>query len=226
MSRFWVTAQILEKCTEWPKWPWHVQGQNTNMHAMHTPLSLSEAQIFVPLALRWAVLGLHSFLGKVAIWYNIWKSCLSTPGGHNWANFCSTGTSFQDAGWFSKLPYIWAWNLAIRQSCTYTCTLFLPQAVKLELIYALRAAVSKIRADFQTCHIWAWNLAIPKFQKLHINSLSTPGTQNWAYFRSMSSGSRDMGRFSKLPYLGKCQKCHRWTLKQVHAMPPPQLVTC
>ena len=32
--------------------------------------------------------------------------------------------------------------------------------VKIELIFALRAAVAKIRADFQNCHIWTWNLAI------------------------------------------------------------------
>ncbi len=48
-------------------------------------------------------------------------------------------------------------------SCTYT--LFLPREgggveiefmlIEIELILALWAAVSKIRADFQTCHIWA-----------------------------------------------------------------------
>ena len=58
------------------------------------------------------------------------------------------------------------------RSCIYS--LFLPQGVAVELILALWAAVSKIRADFQNCHIWAWNLPIgqsshwPKFQKLHI----------------------------------------------------------
>ena len=65
--------------------------------------------------------------------------------------------------------------------------LFLPQGVKIGLSFALQAAVSGIKADFQTCHIWAWNLAIgqstrsctytlfwPKYQKLHIYSLSTP----------------------------------------------------
>ncbi len=47
-------------------------------------------------------------------------------------------------------------NLAMGQgskSCTYT--LFLPQGVEIELIFALRAAVSEIWAHFQNCHIWA-----------------------------------------------------------------------
>ncbi len=46
----------------------------------------------------------------------------------------------------------------------------------MELIFALWAAVSKIRSNFLTCHIWAWNLAShekwPKFQKLHIHVYS------------------------------------------------------
>ncbi len=62
MSRFWVTAQFLEKCT---KWPWHVQGQKYQHVCSVHPLPLSEAQIFVPFALRWAVLELHGFFAKV-----------------------------------------------------------------------------------------------------------------------------------------------------------------
>ncbi len=65
-----------------------------------------------------------------------------------------------------KNCHIWAWNLAIGQtsrSCMYTD--FLPQGVKIELIFALRAVISEIGADFQICHIWAWNNF---FQKLHI----------------------------------------------------------
>ena len=32
-------------------------------------------------------------------------------------------------------------------------------------VFAPEAAVSKIRIDFQNCHIWAWNLAIGKLLK-------------------------------------------------------------
>ena len=39
------------------------------------------------------------------------------------------------------------------RNCTYK--LFLPQGVEIELIFALRAAISEIRANFQNCHIWA-----------------------------------------------------------------------
>ena len=59
----------------------------------------------------------------------------------------------------------------------------------------------------------------PKFQKLHIYSLSTPGGWNWAYFCSTGSGFWDTGQFSKLPYLGmkfghwpKFQKLHIYSL--------------
>ncbi len=69
-------------------------------------------------------------------------------------------------------------------------TTFLPQGVEIELIFALRTAVSKIRADFQNCHIWAWNLEFEKkCRKLHMDLLSTPGDRN---FRC--TGSRFLDR--------------------------------
>ena len=42
----------------------------------------------------------------------------------------------------------------------------------------------------------------PRFQKLHIHSLSTRWCQNWAYFRSIGCTFWDSGSFSQLPYLG------------------------
>ncbi len=41
----------------------------------------------------------------------------------------------------------------------------------------------------------------PKFQQLHIRSISTQRGWSWPYFSSMGSGFWDTGRFSKLPYL-------------------------
>ena len=46
----------------------------------------------------------------------------------------------------------------LQKWCTYS--LSIPQAVKIELIFTLRAAVSETWANFQNCQIWAWNLAI------------------------------------------------------------------
>ncbi len=37
-----------------------------------------------------------------------------------------------------------------------------PHGVEIQLIFALWAAVSEIRSDFQSCHIWAWNLECEK----------------------------------------------------------------
>ena len=39
-------------------------------------------------------------------------------------------------------------------------TFFLSQGVEIELMFALRATVTEIRAHFQNCHIWVWNLAL------------------------------------------------------------------
>ena len=129
--------------------------------------------------------------------------------------------------WFPRyrpifiLP-IWAWHFAIsHSSISCTCTLFLPQWVKIGLIFALRAAVSKIWTDFQNCHIWSWNLAISQSARscMYILSLSTPWGRNRADFHSTGSGFWDTGLFSKLAYLGmnlghwpKCQKLHIYFL--------------
>ena len=145
---------------------------------------------------------------------------LFTPGGWNWGYFCSTGSGFRDTGQFSNC-HIWAWNLASGQSnrsCTYT--LFLPQGLEVKLIFALWAAVSKIRANYQNCPILGMKLGMwPKFQKLHMYPLSNPGGWSWAYFGSTGSGFRDIGRFSNLRYLGmklgkwlKFQKLHMYAL--------------
>ncbi len=49
----------------------------------------------------------------------------------------------------------------------------------------------------------------PKFQKLHIHSLSTPGSRNWLYFRPTGSGFQDTGQ---LPHLG--MKLGHWPMFQ------------
>ncbi len=46
------------------------------------------------------------------------------------------------------------WNLKKGPEVAYM-DLFLPQGVKIELIFALLTAVSEIRADFENDHIWA-----------------------------------------------------------------------
>ncbi len=60
---------------------------------------------------------------------------------------------FRDTDQFSKLPYLGMklgrWQKF--QGCTYT--LFLPKWVEIELSFVLWAAVSKIMAVFQNCHI-------------------------------------------------------------------------
>ena len=65
------------------------------------------------------------------------------PEGRNWAYFCSRGSSFRDTGPFSKLPYLgMKLNGQSARSCTYT--LFLPQGVKIEVIFDARDTVKQI----------------------------------------------------------------------------------
>ena len=84
-------------------------------------------------------------------------------------------------GLIFKIAIFETWPLAKVPEAAYT--LFLPQGVETELIFTVRAVVSKIRADFQNCHILGMKLDHwPKFQKLHIYSLSIPVGRNRSYF--------------------------------------------
>ncbi len=74
---------------------------------------------------------------------------VSTPGGQNWPYFRSTGSGFRDMGQFFKLPYLGMELGDYSQSArSCTCTLVVPQGVEIQLIFALRAAVSETRANF------------------------------------------------------------------------------
>ena len=93
--------------------------------------------------------------------------------------------------WFP--PY----GLIFKSSTSCPCTPFLTQGVQIELIFALRTAVSEIRPDFQSCHIGAWNLAI-----------STPegggGVEIELIFALWAAISSILADF---------QTCHIWTRK-------------
>ncbi len=57
---FLVTPFFRKRALNDPKWPWHVQGKNTNMHATCT----LEVQIIVRFALKSAVIQLRPKFGK------------------------------------------------------------------------------------------------------------------------------------------------------------------
>ncbi len=154
---------------------------------------------------------------KFGNWLKIQKLhtySLSTLGGRNCAYFRSADSDFWDTGWISKLPYLGRKLGQSSRSCRYTP--FLTERVEIELIFALRAAVSEILADFVKLPYLGMKLVNrPKFQKLNIYSLSTLEGWNWDYFPSTGSGFRDTGWFSKLTYLAmklghwpKFQKLH------------------
>ncbi len=56
-------------------------------------------------------------------------------------------------------------------------TTFQPQEVEIDVIFAARTAVSEIRADFSKFPFWGMKPEIKKFQRLHMDSLSTPGVE-------------------------------------------------
>ena len=98
-------------------------------------------------------------------------------------------------------------NCKFRKLRIYTP--FLPQGVEIDLIFALQAMVSKIRADFKLPMFGHETLLLPTVPEVALVLPFYPqGGRSWDYFRSMSSGFRDMGRFSNLPYL--CMKLGHW----------------
>ncbi len=82
------------------------------------------------------------------------------PRGRNGGYFRSRSSGFRDMGRFTKLPYLGMkfghWPKCQKLAIYLLSTL----GGEIELIFALRAAVSEIRADFKNYHIWAWNLDI------------------------------------------------------------------
>ncbi len=87
------------------------------------------------------------------------------------------------------------------RSCTYT--LLLPQGGKIELIFALRAAVSKIRAIFFNLPYLGMKLGKwPKFQKLEMHAHFTPmGVEIEVTFTLRAAVSEIRTHF---------QDCHIW----------------
>ena len=127
---------------------------------------------------------------------------ISTPEVQNGVYFRFTGNGFWDTSWFSKLPHLGMqlghWLKCREHFCTYS--LFLLQGVKIELIFGLLAAISKMWADFQNCLISAWNLV--KFQQVaHIVSLYPKGVEIGLIFSQ---------RTAVFEILADFQTCHIW----------------
>ena len=75
----------------------------------------------------------------------------------------------------------------------------IPQRCRIELLFALWATVPKYRKTFKIA-IFGHETFQPKDPEVaHMLSFYSRG-QNWTYFGSMGSGSRDTGPFSRLPY--------------------------
>ncbi len=95
---------------------------------------------------------------------------ISIPGGHQIGSKFSWFSLYKQRFLRHRLVFKNAifeyetWPLAKVSAVAHT--LFLHQGVEIELIFALRAAVAEIWADFQNCHIWAWNLTIGQISQI------------------------------------------------------------
>ncbi len=139
------------------------------------------------------------YLGmKLGHWPKIHICCLSTPKGRNWAYFCSTGSGLRDTGWFSKLPYL-GMKLGIgpKVQQLHIYSLSTPvEGVDIELIFALWAAVSEIRANVQNCHIWAWNVASRQISRSCTYALFLPkGVEIELIFALLAAVSEIQAKF-------------------------------
>ncbi len=108
--------------------------------------------------------------------------------------------------------HIWAWDLEFEET-TQSCirTLFLPRGVEIKLIFALRAPVFEIQADFQNFHyIWPCNLEFEARSQSCICTLFLPqGIKIKLYFALRAAVSR-YGPIFKVAMFGH----ETWTWKK------------
>ena len=123
----------------------------------------------------------------------------TTPGGRNWACFHSTGSGFWDTGQFSKLPYLGMKLVTVKRSRSCTYTLFQPQRVEFELLFALRAAVSVFSKYGQIFKVVIfgheiWTLA--KVPEVAHTLYKVPWVPNFTPFCFTYDHFQDIGNFS------------------------------
>ncbi len=133
MSRFWVTAQFSEKCTKWPQMTLTC-SRSKYQHACYIH---PEAQIFVRLALRWALFELRPNFGKSAQNDPKWPwhvqgqkykhVCYIHAWGPNFRPFRSTMSPFWGTAQFSEKCTEWPqMTLTCSRSKIPTCILQTP----------------------------------------------------------------------------------------------------
>ena len=191
-----AVSEIPANSQNFPNWAWKwAIDQSSRSHTLYdiyslsTPWGVEMELIFV----LWAAVS--------EIWADCqnWHIWVWNPMGSRLSLFSLQGEQFPRYGNIFKIAIL-VWNLVIGQSSrSCTCTLFLSQEVEIELIFSLRVVVSEIRVNYQNCPIFAWNW--PKFQMLHIYSLSTSMGRNWDYFAPWAVVSEIWGDFSN---------CHIW----------------
>ncbi len=186
-------SEILADFQNCHIWPWNLDiGQNSRsgtcpVHSLSNP----DTDRFSKLPYIWAW-NLASGQSSRSISIPVYP--LSTLGGRNWAYFCSTGSGFRDTGHFQNF-HIWAWIPEVALIFSFYPKWGGNWAYIHSTGSGFRGTGPFWKLPYLGMKLSKW----PKFQKLHIHSLSTPRSQNWAYFCSTGSSFQDTGQFSNLP---------------------------
>ena len=88
-------------------------------------------------------------------------------------------------------------------------SLFLPQGFEIKLIFALRASIFEIRANFQNFRIWAWNLEYKGPKVAYVLSFH-PKKSRLSLFLLYGQSFLRYGPIFKIPLFGH----EIWNLKK------------
>ncbi len=215
MSRcFWDMGRF-QNCNIWA---WNLAIGQSATRCTYT-LFLSQGVeiqlIFVP---RAAVSKIFKVVLCLCIKFGHWPKCqklhipcLSTPKGVNLSTpkgvklrlFSLYGQPFLRYGQIVKIAIFGheTWPLAKVPEVEHIPCVY-PRGSKLSFFFVLRAAVSKIQANFQNCHIWAWNLVIGQSSRSCTHNLLLPqGVEIQLIFALWAAVSEIRTNF---------QTCHIW----------------
>ncbi len=141
MSRFWVTAQLSQKCTEWPQITLTCSRSKIPTCMLHTPKFQ-----------KWPYLGM-----TFGHWPHLHIYSLSASeggGGRIWGYFRAMVSGFRNKGRFSKLPYLGR-KLGNWPKCQELHIFSpLPMGLKLSLFSLYEQQFPRYGPIFKISHIW------------------------------------------------------------------------
>ncbi len=159
-----------------------------------------------------------SYLGiKLGHWQRVPKVAHSVFVGSKLSLFSIYGSRFQDTGRFYKFPHLGMKPDIGKHFIRCVSTLFLPQGAKLHFSRSMGSSFADTGRFSKLSYLGMKPGIWENFQKLPMEPLSTPGSRNWAYFRSTGRGFSDR---AMLTFNNKDQG------DSGYPPPPPQTTVC